>query len=92
MLSNGLIEEVKSLLDNGFTGSEKPLLSIGYKETLQFLDGHLSEEQLCDIINISTRQLAKAQRTWFKKVEKNEYNPIEDQARIFKDFDNFLNK
>ena len=92
MLSNGLIEEVISLLDNGFTGSEKPLLSIGYKETLQFLDGHLSEEQLCDRINISTRQLAKAQRTWFKKVEKNEYNPIEDQARIFKDFDNLLNK
>ena len=90
MLDQGLVEEVKTLLDNGFTGKEKPLQSIGYKETLQFLTGELGEEQLYERINISTRQLAKAQRTWFKKVEKNEYNPLEAQQKIIEDFESFL--
>ncbi|MCO4754222.1 MAG: tRNA (adenosine(37)-N6)-dimethylallyltransferase MiaA [Bacteriovoracaceae bacterium] len=90
MLEQGLIQEVSELLKNGFTGKEKPLQSIGYKETLQYLNSELDKEQLYERINISTRQLAKAQRTWFKKVDKNEYNPLEDQQRIVDDLENFL--
>tara|TARA_Y100000780_G_scaffold226709_1_gene241319 strand:- start:142817 stop:143761 length:945 start_codon:yes stop_codon:yes gene_type:complete len=92
MLESGLVNEVKDLLDNGFTGREKPLLSIGYKETSMFLQGQLNEDELRERINISTRQLAKAQRTWFKKVEKNEYNPLVDQEQIISDFEIFLNR
>lgn len=83
MLSNGLVEEVKSLLDNGATGEEKPLKSIGYLEAIKYLRGEIeSEEALVERISISTRQLAKAQRTWFKKVEKLSYNPLEDWDKI----------
>lgn len=92
MLANGLIEEVEGLLLNGFTGKEKPLGSIGYKETIQYLEGKLDRAQLEERINISTRQLAKAQRTWFKKVEKNMYNPLEDLDRLLEDIKNFVNE
>ena len=59
---------------------EKPLLSIGYKETIQFLQGKLENEKAYrERINISTRQLAKAQRTFFKKVQhKNTFNPLHE--------------
>lgn len=91
MLKQGLVEETKSLLERGFTGQEKPLQSIGYKEALQYLRGEIDRNGLEERINISTRQLAKAQRTWFKKIEKNSYNPLEDMERLFRDFENFVN-
>lgn len=70
MLKSGLIEEVQQLLKS-FTGKEKPLQSIGYKEVQDFLNSKLKTiEELEMAINISTRQLAKAQRTWFKNLEK----------------------
>ena len=80
MIEDGLVEEVKNLLDKGATGKEKPLLSIGYKETIQFLQGKFENEKAYrERINISTRQLAKAQRTFFKKVQhKNTFNPLHE--------------
>ena len=91
MIDDGLINETKHLLNSGFTGQEKPLKSIGYKETIDFINGKISsEDDLIERINISTRQLAKSQRTWFKKVEKRIYNPIEDKEKIYNDYKAFL--
>lgn len=71
MLDNGLIEEVKKLLELGYTGNEKPLLSIGYKQVQAYLKNQItSVEEMREKIIIATRQLAKAQRTWFAKKEK----------------------
>lgn len=92
MLSEGLVEEVQNLLEEGFSGKEKPLQSIGYKETISFLKGEMDLAQAEERINISTRQLAKAQRTWFKKIEKNQYHPLEDQNIILQDFESFLKR
>jgi tRNA dimethylallyltransferase len=93
MLKNGLIEEVQNLLKIGFTGEEKPLLSIGYKETQDFLKGNIKDMlELEERINISTRQLAKSQRTWFNKDEsKTTYNILTEELRIFADITKFLN-
>jgi tRNA dimethylallyltransferase len=41
--------------------------SVGYKETIQYLNGELQKEELAEAITISTRQLAKRQKTWFKR-------------------------
>lgn len=80
MIELGLIDEVKNLLKNGFSGEEKPLCSIGYKETQEYLRGMIaSQEQLVERISISTRQLAKSQRTWFKKIEpKKQLSPFDN--------------
>jgi len=72
MLENGLIDEVKNLLRT-FSGKEKPLQSIGYKECQEFLNTNSTIpdiKTLQERIIISTRQLAKSQRTWFAKIEK----------------------
>lgn len=67
MLKNGLVKETEEILSRPeTTGTEKPLLSIGYKQSQMFLSGEITSAQdLEERINIATRQLAKAQRTWF---------------------------
>ncbi len=92
MISSGLIKEVKDLLNLGYSGEEKPLKSIGYKETMAFINGEFeSQDALEQRISISTRQLAKSQRTWFKKVEKSTYNPLLDTTKLSDDLQHFIN-
>ncbi len=92
MLEGGLIEEVKSLLDQGFSGLEKPLQSIGYKEVLDFHFGVLKTRQECrERIIISTRQLAKSQRTWFNRLKNKEcYHPLNQRELIYRSVSHFL--
>ncbi|MCY4524127.1 MAG: tRNA (adenosine(37)-N6)-dimethylallyltransferase MiaA [Halobacteriovoraceae bacterium] len=86
IIEKGLIEEVTLLLNKGFTGLERPLQSIGHKQALDFINGKLSQENLVNEINLRTRRLAKAQRTFFKKIiTKKEYHGIKDIKKIVKD-------
>ena len=39
---------------------------IGVQEITSYLNGHISQDQCKDLINIKTRQYAKRQRTWIK--------------------------
>jgi tRNA dimethylallyltransferase len=67
MLEHGLIGEVEELLNKGYR-HWPPLQSVGYRETVDFLDGRIRTKfQLKEHIIISTRQLAKKQRTWFQR-------------------------
>lgn len=92
MLSNGLVEEVQSLLSEGYTGEEKPLQSIGYKETLDFIQHKISSlAELEEQIVIHTRQLAKSQRTWFNRDQsKLEFHPLTQREELFKQVDEFI--
>ncbi len=91
MLENGLINEVKELITKKATGEEKPLKSIGYKETIQFINGEFEDlTSLAERISINTRRLAKSQRTWFKKINKYTYNPLEDFDKIKEKCNQFL--
>ncbi len=67
MLTDGLIEEVRTLLAKGHAPQLAPLQSIGYKETIRFLKGDFDATQLRGQIVLHTRQLAKRQYTWFRK-------------------------
>lgn len=91
MLEDGLMQEVQNLIDSGFSGEEKPLKSIGYKEAFDYLNSKFdSIEAMEERINISTRQLAKSQRTWFNKVEKRSFNPLTDKTLIEDEFASFI--
>lgn len=92
MLQAGLIDEVNQLLKSGFSGQEKPLSSIGYKESLAFIKSEISsEKELSEKIYFATRRLAKSQKTFFNKISpKQTYNPLNDQDKIFQDSKAFL--
>ncbi len=66
MIKNGLIAETKSFLDCGFD-QWTPLSSVGYIETVQYLKNEITLEQLEPAITLSTMQLIKKQRNWFKR-------------------------
>ncbi len=92
MIKQGLVDEVENLLSNGFTGNEKPLQSIGYKETIDYLNGAFqSESEYSERISISTRQLAKSQRTWMKKFNDTyTYNPMSQYDQILDSVKKFI--
>ena len=69
MLEAGLEQEVRGLIQKGISYSSKPMQSIGYKQMCEQLDGKaLSNDALIEEIVIATRQYAKRQETWFRKV------------------------
>ncbi len=70
MIRQGLLEEVKSLLDNGW-GRESVLgRTIGYREILDFLEGVTpSLEDTVDAITINTWHLVRRQKNMFKRLE-----------------------
>jgi tRNA dimethylallyltransferase len=84
MIELGLIEEVQGLIEKGLDLSWAPLASVGYKETLQFVRGEITKEQLQEDITINTQQLAKKQKTWFQRDQEINWFPGDkgfDQAR-----------
>lgn len=66
MIKHGLIEEVKSLLDDGYSPEIKSLQTLGYREIISFLKGEISLETAISLIKRNTRRYAKRQITWFK--------------------------
>jgi len=66
MISAGLVDEVKSLLDEEKPLSKQARCAIGYAEIIEYLSGQMSLEDAIESIKINSRRLAKGQRTWFK--------------------------
>jgi tRNA dimethylallyltransferase len=94
MFADGLLAEIDQLEKDGFTLEEKPLASIGYKESIELRSGKgqfQTAEQCIERISISTRQLAKSQRTFFNRITpKESFNPIHDQAKIMIRVETFI--
>lgn len=66
MMQGGLVEEVRSLLPKGIERNPSASSAIGYRETLAYLRGELSEADHISAIIQNTLHLAKKQRTWFR--------------------------
>lgn len=67
MIEEGLIEEVKSILDMGYSKNLVSLKAIGYKEIIMYLDGFISLEDAINLIKKGSRNYAKRQLTWFRR-------------------------
>lgn len=65
MIQNGLIEEIE-YLQNKYTREPSCFKAIGIKETFEYLDGNISQEELITQIISNTTKLAKRQRTFNK--------------------------
>jgi tRNA dimethylallyltransferase len=92
MFVDGFLDEIENLEKQGIDFSLKPLQSIGYKEAFDYKKGLFKNLEECiERISISTRQLAKAQRTFFNKIHpKESFNPLLDFDRIKARVQSFL--
>ena len=85
MLEDGLIEEVQSLKDKGYTRDMVSMQGLGYKEILDSLNGECTLEEAVYILKRDTRHFAKRQLTWFRRerdviwIDKPFYNYDEDK-------------
>lgn len=68
IISKGLVEEVEVIIAKGYSGQLKPFQSIGYKQIVQYLKQNLTLSEATNSIKKETRNFAKRQLTWFKKV------------------------
>ncbi|WP_297133324.1 tRNA (adenosine(37)-N6)-dimethylallyltransferase MiaA [Terrisporobacter sp.] len=67
MMESGLVDEVKKLLDMGYTKDLISMQGIGYKEIVKYIEGEYSLEEAIEIIKRDSRRYAKRQITWFKR-------------------------
>jgi tRNA dimethylallyltransferase len=90
MFANGFLEEVKTLLDRGYSSSLPTMSAIGYRECIRVINGELSEEHAKAEIRRATRIFVRRQANWFKesdpnikwfKVEKGVMETIESYLR-----------
>lgn len=66
MINDGLIDEVKMLLDMGYSEKLVSMQGLGYKELVPYIKGETSLEETVSAIKQGTRHFAKRQFTWFK--------------------------
>lgn len=67
-LKAGMVDEVKRLHEEGVTWEKLESFGLEYKYIAQFLQGKIDEETMKEEIKVKSRQYAKRQRTWFKRV------------------------
>jgi tRNA dimethylallyltransferase len=67
MLKNGLIDEVRALMDYGCTKDMTSMQGIGYKEVIAYLRGFLTYGEMVGVVQRGSRRYAKRQITWFKR-------------------------
>lgn len=65
MMEEGLIDEVKRLLDMGYSGDLNSMKGLGYKQMLGCLRGRYSIDEAIRLIKRDTKRYAKRQFTWF---------------------------
>lgn len=67
MVKEGLVEEVRSLLNMGIPEDSTAMQAIGYKELVGYIKGESDLEDAIEDIKRESRRYAKRQLTWFKR-------------------------
>jgi len=80
MIDQGLVDEVRTLLDEPRPMSHTARKAVGYAEIIQYLAGAVSLADAVEMIKINTRKLAKSQRTWFRRFSLTEWVDLTPDA------------
>ena len=80
MLEQGLVPEVKALVDKYGYLDTSAFSAIGYKEVIDYIKGNCTLEQAVAQIKLNTRHYAKRQITYFKKMSVAEYISVDDKT------------
>lgn len=67
MLDAGWVEEVRTLLEKGYSTDLPSLSAIGYREIVRYLQGEVDLEDAVALIKRQTRVYVRRQANWFKE-------------------------
>jgi tRNA dimethylallyltransferase len=66
-IERGLVQEVENLLAAGVPANAGAMSSIGYRQLLPYLQGHMSLEDAVERIRFDTHRYVRHQETWLRK-------------------------
>ncbi|MEJ2593941.1 MAG: tRNA (adenosine(37)-N6)-dimethylallyltransferase MiaA [bacterium] len=69
-LENGLVEEVRQLLDSGLSEEQLTFYGLEYRYVTYYVAGKISFDEMFSKLNTAIHQFAKRQSTWFRRMEK----------------------
>lgn len=72
-LENGLVEEIENLLSMGLTPEQLLYYGLEYRWVTMYVLKEMTYDEMFERLNISIRQFAKRQMTWFRRMEKKGY-------------------
>lgn len=84
MLEDGLLDEVRSMVDEGYSRDLVSMQGLGYKEMIDYIQERCTFDEALYTLKRDTRHFAKRQVTWFKRekqvtwVNKNEFDSEAD--------------
>ena len=67
MIQQGLLDEVRGLLESGVPADCQAMKAIGYKEIIPYLRGEATWEETDYLLKLNTRHYAKRQLTWMRR-------------------------
>lgn len=79
MFQDGLLAEVAHILDKGYESNLNSLNTVGYKETIEYLNGKLDFDECVEQIKRNSRHYAKRQLTWFNADPEIQWLEVETQ-------------
>ena len=90
MLNEGLLDEVRMLMDKGYTKELNSMKGIGYKEVMDYFNGEIAYDEMVELIKQSSRRYAKRQLTWFRRDERIHWisaeNAVDEALELVKTF------
>lgn len=69
-LDNGMVEEIRGILDKGVKAEDLIYYGLEYKYVTEYVIGKLSYEEMVRQLEIAIHQFAKRQMTWFRGMER----------------------
>ncbi len=98
MVENGLLDEVRGLLDKGYSPDLPALSAIGDREMASVISGELTLDQAILQMKKLTHQFVRRQANWFKESDPNIHwidygeNSVEKAVEIIQQRKNWLEK
>lgn len=84
MFATGIVEEVRGLVARGVPEDAPPFRALGYRHVLALLRGESTFAQAVEQTKIETRQYAKRQMTWFRKMKDVAWFPAGDTEAVLR--------
>jgi len=90
MFDEGLLEEVKGLLEKHQTLGRTAMQAVGYKEPIEYLSGRSTLAETIERVLVHTRQFVRRQEIWFRSIDEIRRVPVANAGDLTRAADEIL--